>query len=88
MGGSVGRSQDSIDRMEFANSAVPLLVENALSNPDPGEQRAALQALASSRTLEAQKALESIAEKTSSQSLSKLAKSLSENIPPKKPFPQ
>lgn len=82
MGASVGRSQDSIDRMEFANSAVPLLVENALSNPDPGEQRAALQALASSRTPEAQKALQTISQKTSSQNLSKLAQSLSEKIKP------
>ena len=79
-GAAVGRSQDAGDRREFANSAVPSLVENALSNPDPGERRAALQALASSRTSEAQKALDTISKKTSSQSLSKLAKSLSTSI--------
>jgi HEAT repeat protein len=86
-GAATGRSQDARERSEFASSAVPKLLEIALANPDPGEQRAALQALASSRTLEAQKALHSIAEKTSSKNLSKLAKGLAENISPQNTSP-
>ena len=79
-GMTVGRSQSSEDQRVFGAEAVPSLVQEALSNPDPGEQRAALQALAFSRTEEARLALIKISQETTSPRLSKLASGLSTQI--------
>jgi HEAT repeat protein len=82
-GRAVGRSQNVQDAAAFAQSAIPRLVETALRNSDPGERRAALQALAAAHTPEAGSALAAIASETSSPKLSALAQKLSESIKPR-----
>ena len=72
-GMSVGRTDNQEDRRQFDAEAVPRLVTEALKNPDPGEQRAALQALAMARTAASRSGLEKIAQETTSPQLSKLA---------------
>lgn len=72
-GMTVGRTENQEDRRRFDTEAVPRLVTEALINSDPGEQRAALQALAMARTAESKSALEKIARETTSPQLSKLA---------------
>ena len=72
-GMSVGRTDNQEDRRRFDVEAVPRLVTEALKNPDPGEQRAALQALAMARTTGSKIGLEKIAQETTSPQLSKLA---------------
>lgn len=79
-GMTVGRSQSSQDQRVFGAQAVPALAQEALNNPDPGEQRAALQALAFSRTDEARSALVKISQETTSPRLSKLASGLAMQI--------
>ena len=83
-GMTVGRSQSSQDQSVFGAQAVPALVQEALNNPDPGEQRTALQALAFSRTDEARSALVKISQETTSQRLSKVASDLAKQITPKR----
>ena len=82
-GMTVGRSQNSEDQRAFGVQAVPALVQEALNNRDPGEQRTALQALAFSRTDEARSALMKISQETPSPRLSKLASGLATQITPK-----
>ena len=72
-GMTVGRTDNQEDRRRFDTEAVPRLVDEALKNSDPGEQRAALQALAMARTGESKLALERIASESTSPQLSKLA---------------
>jgi len=72
-GMSVGRTDNQEDRRRFDTEAVPRLVTEALKNPDPGEQRAALQALAMARTAGSRSGLGKIAQETTSPQLSKLA---------------
>ena len=72
-GMTVGRSDNQEDRRRFDTEAVPRLVTEALKNSDPGEQRAALQALAMARTAGSRSGLEKIAQETTSPQLSKLA---------------
>lgn len=72
-GMTVGRSDNQEDRRRFDAEAVPRLIAEALQNPDPGEQRAALQALAMARTTGSRNGLEKIAQETTSPQLSKLA---------------
>ena len=72
-GMTVGRTDNQEDRRRFDAEAVPRLVVEALQNPDPGEQRAALQALAMARTTGSKIGLEKIAQETTSPQLSKLA---------------
>ena len=72
-GMTVGRTDNQEDRRRFDTEAVPRLVTEALQNPDPGEQRAALQALAMARTADSRSGLEKIAQETTSPQLSKLA---------------
>jgi HEAT repeat protein len=72
-GMTVGRTDNQEDRRRFDVEAVPRLVVEALQNPDPGEQRAALQALAMARTAGSRSGLEKIAQETTSPQLSKLA---------------
>jgi len=72
-GMTVGRSDNQEDRRRFDTEAVPRLIAEALQNPDPGEQRAALQALAMARTAGSRSGLEKIAQETTSPQLSKLA---------------
>ena len=72
-GMTVGRTDNQEDRRRFDTEAVPRLVDEALKNSDPGEQRAALQALAMARTSESKVALERIASESTSPQLSKLA---------------
>lgn len=81
-GMAVGRTSNSEDRRRFDAEAVPRLIAEALQNPDPGEQRAALQALAMARTPESAKALENISRETKSPRLSRLAASLAAKIAP------
>ena len=75
-GMTVGRTDNQEDRRRFDTEAVPRLVAEALKNSDPGEQRAALQALAMARTGESKVALERIARETASPQLSKVAAAL------------
>lgn len=77
---TVGRSAIPEDRRKFDAEAVPGLVAGALQNPDPGEQRAALQALALAGTAQAKAGLLEIARTSGSPRLSKLAASLAEKI--------
>jgi hypothetical protein len=70
---TVGRTDNQEDRRRFDAEAVPRLVDEALKNSDPGEQRAALQALAMARTAGSRSGLEKIAQETASPQLSKLA---------------
>ena len=72
-GMTVGRTDNQEDRRRFDAEAVPRLIAEALQNPDPGEQRAALQALAMARTTGSRNGLEKIAQETTSPQLSKLA---------------
>ena len=72
-GMTVGRTDNQEDRRRFDAEAVPRLIQEALQNPDPGEQRAALQALAMARTTGSRIGLEKIAQETTSPQLSKLA---------------
>lgn len=80
-GMAVGRSKNPEDRRKFEVEAVPRLVSEALQNPDPGEQRAALQALAMSQTAAAKAAVEQIARESRSPRLSRLAERLAEKMP-------
>jgi len=82
-GMAVGRSENPEDRRVFDAKAVPRLVTEALQNPDPGEQRAALQALAMARTSGSVGALKKISQETKSPRLRRLAASLAEKITPK-----
>lgn len=82
-GMAVGRSKNPEDRRKFEVEAVPRLVSEALQNPDPGEQRAALQALAMARTSGSVEALKKISQETKSPRLRRLAASLAEKITPK-----
>ena len=75
-GRTVGKSPDQQTKMVFDQQAVPELLYQALNNPDPGEQKTALQALAFSRTSNAQEALRQIAERSASPRLAKLASDL------------
>jgi len=68
------------DRRRFNAEAVPRLVSEALTNPDPGEQRAALQALAMARTPESAAALRKISQESKSPRLSRLAAAMAEKI--------
>ena len=79
-GMAVGRAGNPEDRRKFDVEAVPRLLTEALQNPDPGEQRAALQALAMARTPESAAALKKISRETRSPRLSRLAASLAEKI--------
>lgn len=81
-GMTVGRTNNQEDRRKFDAEAVPRLQAEALQNPDPGEQRAALQALALARTAKSGEALRKISEETKSPGLSRLASALA-----KKSFP-
>jgi hypothetical protein len=80
---AVGRSENFEERRMFDAEAVPRLVTEALQNPDPGEQRAALQALAMARTSGSVGALKKISQETKSPRLRRLAASLAEKITPK-----
>lgn len=81
-GMTVGRSKNPEDRRKFDVEVVPRLQAEALQNPDPGEQRAALQALALARTDGAVAALENISRETKSPRLSRLAASLARKLRP------
>jgi hypothetical protein len=80
-GMAVGRSSHVEDRRRFDAEAVPNLVTHALKNPDAGEQRAALQALAFAGTPGAKAGLLEIARTSGSPRLAKLAASLAEKRP-------
>jgi len=80
---TVGRTSNIEDRRRFNQEAVPILREEALQNPDPGEQRAALQALAMAQTDGAVAALEKISRETQSPRLSRLAASLVQRLQPR-----
>jgi len=75
--------QDTGNVANFERIAIPELMREALENPDPGEQRAALQALAASRIPAAASALATISQTTRSPRLSSLASQLSTAIAPK-----
>jgi HEAT repeat protein len=75
-GMAVGRSENFEERRMFDAEAVPRLVIEALQNPDPGEQRAALQALAMARTVGAKDALLRISRESPSPRLARLAENL------------
>lgn len=77
---AVAKSSRQEDIRQFEEAAIPELVSQALQNPDPGEQRAALQALAMSRTRGAANALQEIAQTTKSRRLSALADQFSQAI--------
>ena len=77
---TIGRTANVEDRRRFNQEAVPWLLQEALQNPDPGEQRAALQALAMARTEASGLALEKIAQETSSSGLRQLATALAAKI--------
>jgi hypothetical protein len=77
------RGPDAANVATFERIAIPELMREALENPDPGEQRAALQALAASRIPAAASALETISQTTRSPRLSSLASELSKAIAPK-----
>lgn len=79
-GMTVGRSNNPEDCRKFDVDAVPRLQNEALQNPDPGEQRAAVQALAMARTVGAVAALEKISRETSSPRLRLLAASLAQRL--------
>ena len=79
-GAAVGRAGNAQDRVNFDQEAVPQLLQEALENPDPGEQRAALQALAMARTPAAREALQKISQQSSSPRLRKLADDLAKKI--------
>jgi hypothetical protein len=74
---------DAADIAKFERMAIPELMREALENPDPGEQRAALQALAASRNSAAASTLATISRTTRSPRLSSLASQLSQAIAPK-----
>lgn len=80
---AIARNSDAGAAAKFDSIAIPDLVHEALVNPDPGEQRAALQALAASRIPAAASALETISQTTRSPRLSSLASQLSQAIAPK-----
>ncbi len=75
-GTTVGKSPDAQNKAIFDQQAVPELLNQALNNSDPGEQKIALQALAVSNTLPARDALVKIAEQSGSPRLSKMAAAL------------
>lgn len=77
---TIGRTANVEDQRRFNQEAVPWLLQEALQNPDPGEQRAALQALAMARTEASGLALEKIAQETSSSGLRQLATALAAKI--------
>lgn len=77
-----GRNPTAGEAARFSRSAIPVLVTTALENPDPGESRAALQALASARTAESRAALQDIAARAASPSLARLARNLAEGVKP------
>lgn len=78
---TVGRSAHPEDRRKFDAEAVPRLVVEALKNPDPGEQRAALQALALAGTAQAKAGLIEISQSSASPRLAKLAEALAKKLP-------
>jgi HEAT repeat protein len=80
-GMAVGRSENFEDRRRFDAEAVPRLLASALQNPDPGEQRAALQALAMARTVGAKDALLRISRESPSPRLAQLAEGLWKRLP-------
>jgi hypothetical protein len=80
-GMTVGRSENFEERRMFDAEAVPRLVTEALQNPDPGEQRAALQALAMARTVGAKDALLRISRESPSPRLAQLAEGLWKRLP-------
>jgi hypothetical protein len=82
---TVGRTPNMEDQRRFNQEAVPALHAEALNNPDPGEQRAALQALAMARTPDACTALQKIAQESLSPALRKLAEAMSKKIKSKNP---
>ena len=73
---TVGNTSNPEDRRRFDTEAVPYLQQEALQNPDPGEQRAALQALALAGTEAARLALEKISVQSASPRLRKLAEGM------------
>lgn len=77
---TIGRTSNTEDRRRFDQEAVPWLQQEALQNRDPGEQRAALQALAMARTGASRIALEKISQESSSPALRQLASSLAKKI--------
>ena len=79
-GMAVGRSESREDRRKFDADAVPKLLAEALQNPDAGEQRAALQALALAQTDGAVAALEKISRETHSPGLRRLSASLAQKL--------
>jgi len=85
----VGRTTNQEDRRKFDAEAVPRLLAEALKNPDPGEQRAALQALAMARTEASIAALKEIGQETTSPGLKRIADGLAGRISRKqaKPIP-
>ena len=88
-GMTVGRTTNQEDRRKFDAEAVPRLLAEALKNPDPGEQRAALQALAMARTEASIAALKEIGQETTSPGLKRIADGLAGRISRKqaKPIP-
>jgi len=78
---TVGRSANPEDRRKFDAEAVPRLVVEALKNSDPGEQRAALQALALAGTAQAKAGLIEISQSSTSPRLAKLAQALAKKLP-------
>lgn len=78
---TVGRSASPEDRRKFDAEAVPRLVVEALKNSDPGEQRAALQALALAGTAQAKAGLIEISQSSTSPRLAKLAQALAKKLP-------
>jgi len=77
---TVGRTPNMEDQRRFNQEAVPVLQAEALTNPDPGEQRAALQALAMARTPAAREALQKIGQESSSPRLRQQADDLAKKI--------
>jgi hypothetical protein len=81
-GASLARNPEPVHVHEFARLAIPELKRQALGHPDPGEQRAALQALAAARTTAAAEALAQISRSSPSPRLAALAAELSLAIGP------
>ena len=82
---AVARSADATSVRQFTELAIPELTEQALSNSDPGEQRAALQALAASKTEAAAQALAEISATSPSPRLRAIAAELSRAMAPTTP---
>lgn len=80
-GMTVGRTSNQEDRRKFDAEAVPRLQAEALHNPDPGEQRAAVQALAFAGTPGAKAGLMEISKSSASPRLAKLAEALAKKLP-------